>query len=123
MALVLDAGALIAIERRDRATIARLVRAHEDAEPVLTSAAVVAQVIRNRSRQVTLERVLAGVDERPLDRDAARLVGHLLALSRTSDVVDAALALVASPGDEVLTSDPGDLRALLPKRTVKITTV
>ncbi len=123
MALILDVGAFIAIERRNRATIARLVRAHEDAEPVLTSAAVVAQVVRNRARQVTLERVLAGVDEQPLDSEAARRVGQLLASSRTSDVVDAALALLAFPGDELLTSDPADLRALLPKRSVKITSV
>lgn len=123
MALVLDAGALIAIERRERATIARLVRAHEDAEPVLTSAAVVAQVIRNRARQVTLERVLAGIDVQPLDSEAARRVGHLLASSRTSDVVDAALALLAAPGDEVMTSDPKDLRTLLPRRSIKITSV
>lgn len=123
MALVLDAGALIAIERRERATIARLVRAHEEAEPVVTSAAVVAQVIRNRARQVTLERILAGVDEKPLDSEAARRVGHLLASSRTSDVVDGALALLASPGDEVLTSDPKDLRTLLPKRTIRVTSV
>ena len=123
MALVLDAGALIAVERRERATIARLVRAHENAEPVVTSAAVVAQVIRNRGRQVTLERVLAGIEEEPLDSEAARRVGHLLASSRTSDVVDAALALLAAPGDEVLTSDPKDLRTLLPKRSIKITSV
>ena len=123
MTLVLDAGALIAIERRERATIARLVRAHEEAEPVRTSAAVVAQVIRNRARQVTLERVLAGIEEEPLDSEAARLVGHLLASSGTSDVVDAALALLAAPGDEVMTSDPKDLRTLLPKRSIKITSV
>ncbi len=123
MALVLDAGALIAIERRDRSTIARLVRAHEEAEPVLTSAAVVAQVIRNRARQVSLERVLAGVDERSFDSALARRVGPLLASSGTSDVVDAALALLAGPGDEILTSDPIDLRNLLPKRSVKITAV
>jgi predicted nucleic acid-binding protein len=123
MALVLDAGAFIAIERRDRAVIARLVRAHEDGEPVVTSAAVVAQVLRNRARQVTLERVLTGIDELPLDSDAARRVGQLLASSRTSDVVDAALALLAQHGDEVMTSDPKDLRTLLPKRSVKITSV
>ena len=123
MALVLDAGALIAIERRDRTTIARLVRAHENAEPVVTSAAVVAQVIRNRGRQVTLERVLAGIEEEPLDSDAARRVGHLLASSRTSDVVDAALAVLAAPGDEVMTSDPKDLRTLLLQRSIKITSV
>jgi predicted nucleic acid-binding protein len=123
MALVLDAGALIAIERRDRATIARLVRAYEEAEPVVTSSAVVAQVIRNRARQVTLERVLAGIDERPFDRDVARQVGEVLALSKTSDVVDAALSLLAGPGDEVLTSDPKDLRTVIPRRSVKVTVV
>lgn len=122
MALILDAGALIAIERRERSTIARLVRAHEDAEPVLTSAAVVAQVVRNRARQVTLERVLAGIDERPLDSEAARRIGHLLASTRTSDVVDAAVAVLAVPGDEVMTSDPRDLRTLLPRRSITITT-
>jgi predicted nucleic acid-binding protein len=123
MTLVLDAGALIAVERRDRSAIARLVRAHEEAEPVITSAAVVAQVIRDRSRQVTLERVLLGVEERPLDSAAARQIGQLLGKSRTSDVVDAAVALLATPGDEVLTSDPRDLRRLLPGRSVTVTTV
>jgi predicted nucleic acid-binding protein len=123
MALVLDAGALIAIERRDRATIARLVRAHEEAEPVVTTAVVVAQVIRKRARQVTLERVLAGVEEFSFDSEVARRVGQLLSSSGTSDVVDAAVALLASPGDEVLTSDVSDLRLLLPKRSVKLTAI
>lgn len=123
MALILDAGALIAIERRDRATIARLVRAHEDIEPVLTSAAVVAQVIRNPARQETLQRVLAGIKEFPLDSKEARQIGKLLAATRTSDVVDAAVARIASPGDEILTSDPKDLRTLRPSRSIKITVV
>ncbi len=123
MALVLDAGALIAIERRDRVIIARLVRAHEDGEPVLTSASVVAQVIRNRARQVTLERVLLGVQEIALDSEEARHIGTLLAGTRSSDVVDAAVARIASPGDEILTSDPKDLRALCPLRSIKITAV
>jgi predicted nucleic acid-binding protein len=123
MALVLDAGALIAIERRDRATIARLVRAHEEAEPVVTTAVVVAQVIRKRARQVTLERVLAGVEEFSFDSEVALRVGQLLSSSGTSDVVDAAVALLASPGDEVLTSDVSDLRLLLPKRSVKLTAI
>jgi predicted nucleic acid-binding protein len=123
MTLVLDAGALIAIERRDRTTFARLVRAHHEAEPVVTSAAAVAQVIRNRARQVTLERVLSGVEELPLDSQAARSIGTLLASTRTTDVVDAAVALLASPGDELLTSDPLDFRALVRGRSVTITAV
>ena len=123
MSLILDAGALIAIERRDRNVISRLVAAHEDGEPVRTSAAVVAQVWRNGSRQATLARLLAGIDEVPLLSDQAREIGLLLAATRSSDVVDGAVAVIARSGDEVLTSDPKDLRALLRGKRVRVATV
>lgn len=123
MSLVLDAGALIAIERRDRVVIARLVAAHEESEPVRTSAAVVAQVWRNGSRQATLARVLAGTEEVPLHSEQAREIGRLLATRRSADVVDGAVAVIAQPGDEVLTSDPKDLKALLRGKDVRVTTV
>ena len=123
VSLVLDAGALIAIERRDRNVISRLVAAHEDSEPVRTSAAVVAQVWRNGSRQATLARVLAGIEEVPLLSDQAREIGLLLAATRSADVVDGAVAVIARSGDEVLTSDPTDLRTLLRGRRVRVTTV
>ncbi len=123
MSLVLDAGALIAIERRDRGVIARLVAAHEDGEPVRTSASVVAQVWRNGSRQATLARVLAGIEEVSLLSEQARAIGRLLATTRSSDVVDGAVAVIAQPGDEVLTSDPADLKALVRGRDVRVTTV
>jgi hypothetical protein len=48
-----------------------------------------------------------GIDER-----LGRMAGELLARSRTSDVIDAALVLVAEDGDRVVTSDVGDLRTL-----------
>jgi hypothetical protein len=96
MALIFDTGAQSAIERRNRTTIARLVCAHQDAEPVLTTAAVVAQVIRNRSRQVTLERVLSGVEERPLDSESGTK-GWTSAWIGPPDVVDTAVALLAQP--------------------------
>jgi hypothetical protein len=38
--------------------------------------------------------------------------GELLARSKRSDVVDAALVLLASDGDALVTSDPQDLKAL-----------
>ena len=44
---------------------------------------------------------------------AARRCGLLLAGSATSDVVDAALALLVRRGDTVLTSDPQDIGRLL----------
>ena len=51
MALVLDAGGLIAIDRLDRAVGAMLRVAQQEKLPVRTSAAVVAQVWRNGSLQ------------------------------------------------------------------------
>lgn len=123
MALVLDAGALIAIDRGDVQVIARVARAHHRLEPVITSAAAVAQVIRDRSRQVTLERALSNMEERPIDSGTARAIGRLLASSRTADVVDAAVAVAARSGDELMTSDPSDLRTLLAGQGVTITTV
>jgi hypothetical protein len=47
------------------------------------------------------------------DESAARAAGELLAATRTSDVVDALLAVLTRDGDVLLTSDPADLRRLL----------
>lgn len=123
MALVLDAGALIAIERRDRNVIARLVAAHEAVEPVRTSAAVVAQVWRDGTRQATLARVLRGVEEVGIDSTQAREIGKLLRTTKSSDVIDAAIALIARSGDEILTSDPSDIKALVRVRRVNVVSV
>ena len=123
MALVLDSGALIAIDRHDRAMIARLVAAHEDGEAVRTSTAAVAQVWRGGARQVTLARVLQGVEEIALDGDQSRAIGALLAKTSQRDVVDAAVALVARSADEILTSDPKDIKALVKGRGVRVSLV
>jgi len=57
MAVVLDAGALIAIERRDPHLIAQLDRLSLSNVTVVTSSAVVARVLRDPARQVPLARV------------------------------------------------------------------
>lgn len=49
----------------------------------------------------------------PLDEQLGRRVGILLKQTKTSDVVDAAVALLAKDGDEILTSDVRDLRPLV----------
>jgi hypothetical protein len=41
-----------------------------------------------------------------------RRAGVLLARSGQSDAVDATVVCLAGDGDDILTSDPGDLRAL-----------
>lgn len=106
MTLVLDAGALIAIERFDRDVIALIKRERRDGRAPITHAGVVGQVWRGgRGRQANLARFLPSVEIRPLDDALGRRAGMLLGESQTSDVVDAALALLASDGDELLTTD------------------
>lgn len=112
MALILDTGALIAVERGNRIMLAQLENAQRGDVVVRTSAAAVAQAWRPGGRRVRLDRVLQAVDERSLDSDVARRVGALLVRSATVDVVDAAVIDSAAPGDEILTSDPKDLALL-----------
>jgi hypothetical protein len=59
-----------------------------------------------------LAKALAGVDVRGLDDALGRAAGELLALARKSDVIDAALVLLAQDGDHIVTSDPDDIRTL-----------
>lgn len=113
MSLLLDAGAFMAVERGDRDVIALVKRERLARRAPLTHGGVVAQVWRGGSgRQVQIARLLAGVDVRPLDEELGKKAGVLLGRSRTSDVLDAALVHLAADGDEILTSDTEDLRAL-----------
>jgi hypothetical protein len=118
VSLVLDAGALVAIDRLDRRVWASLRVAREEDTSVRTSGGVIAQVWRSGSRQANLARALAGVDVAALDHYTGRRVGELLARSKTADVVDGHVALLANPGDTVLTSDVADLRHLLRVRGI-----
>jgi hypothetical protein len=113
VSLVLDAGALLAIDRRDRQVGALLRVAQQERIPVRTSPAVVAQVWRYGARQARLARVLVGVAVPPLDLDTGKRLGVLLGTTNSSDVVDAHVASLARAGDQVLTSDLDDLRILL----------
>jgi hypothetical protein len=121
MAIVLDAGGLIAVDRQDRAVGAMLRVAQQETIPVRTSASVVAQVWRNGARQGNVARVLAGVDTAALDGSTGRSVGELLASSKTSDVVDGHVGLIVQAGDTVLTSDPNDIKKILNVRGVHAT--
>jgi len=112
VSLVLDAGALIAYERGSRTVQAFLERAHRHSEDVRTTTAVVAQTWRGDPKQARLAKLLRGVDERDLTSDQARQVGRLLRRAGTADVVDGTIVDIANDGDEILTSDPADIRAL-----------
>ena len=113
MMLILDAGAFVAAERNDRDVIALLKGAIVDDGPPVSHGGVIGQVWRGGSgRQANLARLLPGVQIVALDERAGRDAGVLLARSDRSDVIDAAVVLLASDGDEILTSDPDDLLPL-----------
>lgn len=123
MSLVLDAGALVAVDRGDRRVGAMLRAAWEAGVQVRTSAAVVGQVWRDGTRQARLARVLAGVAVRSLDDRDGRRVGAVLARTRASDVVDAHVVLDATADDQILTSDPDDIQCALDAMGVRAVVV
>ena len=119
--ITLDAGALIAVENRDRRIWATLELARRDEWQILVPAGALAQVWRDPARQALLATFLKWrrVTMTPLNADAARGAGILCGRSGTSDVVDASVAWCARQnGGRVMTSDPDDLRRLLPSLTV-----
>lgn len=112
-ALILDAGALVAVDRGDRAMMARLRVAQQHGAPLRSNAMVIAQVWRDRQgRQAVLAQLLRAVDVRAVSPQDGGQAGVLLGLTGTSDPVDATVVLLASAGDRILTSDPGDLALL-----------
>lgn len=112
-ALILDAGALLAVDRGDRAMIARLQVAQTAGLELRSNAVVLAQVWRDRrGRQVSLARLLRAVDVRAVSPGDGRDAGALLGDSGTADAIDATVVLLAAAGDRILTSDPGDLSRL-----------
>lgn len=112
-ALILDAGALVAVDRSDRAMIARLRAAQQHGLDLRSNAMVVAQVWRDRhGRQAGLAQLLRAVDVCAVSPEDGRRAGVLLGATGTSDAVDATVVLLASPGDRIVTSDPHDLAVL-----------
>jgi hypothetical protein len=113
-ALVLDAGAFVAVERGDRAMVARPRVAERSGLGLQSNGAVVAQVWSDPSdRQVQLARLLRSVDVKPVDLGLGREAGVLLARAGRGDAVDATVVAIAKAGDRIVTSDPDDISALV----------
>jgi hypothetical protein len=110
--LVLDAGALIAIDRNDRVVYEKIDKALRIGQPVRTNPNAVAQVWRDGAKQARLAKTLRLVVVDPITREDGYRAGELLGATRTRDVVDATVALLTEPGDHLYTSDPGDLQTL-----------
>jgi hypothetical protein len=104
MTLVLDAGALLALERHDRPMWRRLKAALLQNDAPATHGGIVGQVWRGRGpREALLAKALAAVDVRPLDEALGRAAGELLATAKPRDMIDAALVLLAMTA---ITSSP-----------------
>ena len=115
--IVLDAGALIALDRGDKRMIALLDRALTQNRHFRVPAGVVGQAWRDGRVQVTLARFLRSeeVEIVPLDEHLARSCGELCAATDSRDVIDASVVILARERpDPIVTSDPKDLRRLDP---------
>jgi hypothetical protein len=119
--VVLDAGAFIAVERRDR-VMTHLVRNFESARtPLVTSAGVVAQIWRGGSRrQVPIAFLLRRTEVVDITQAVAKTLGRMLGVTRTRDPIDAHVVLLARErGWPVVTSDANDLLAIDATLTVE----
>jgi predicted nucleic acid-binding protein len=116
--LVLDAGALIAVDRRSKHLQELVRRARVRGAGIVVPTVVVAQVVRSGGRHANLRRFLADPHLQfvVLDYPSALHAGTLLGESGTADVVDATVVACAQELNRcpVVTSDPSDLRKLDP---------
>ena len=115
MTLVLDTGALIAVERAQRSTLAVIEAARRQQREIVVPAGVVAQAWRGGPRQARLARFLGarGATVEALTEAGARAAGAVCGLAGTADVVDASVVVAARRhGAIVLTSDRADLEVL-----------
>ncbi len=109
---MLDAGALTALERNHRAMWVRLKDAVLSGEVPRIHGGVLGQVWRGGRRQARLSQALAGIEVLALDGDLGRAAGRLPAVAGWSDVIDAAVVLIAEDGDVIVTSDLDGLEPL-----------
>ena len=115
--IVLDAGALIALDRGDKRMIALIHRALAQGRVFRVPAGVVGQAWRDGRMQATLARFLRSkeVEIIALDEQLARSCGELCGAADSSDIIDASVVILARERrDPIVTSDPNDLRRLDP---------
>ena len=111
--IVLDSGALIALERNDRVLWSVLKLAALSSSEVVVPSTVLAQVWRGSPSQALLTRALNLCEIAPFD-SMARDVGVLCGKTESSDICDAHVAIVSSSRSAILyTSDPQDLKRLI----------
>ncbi len=116
--VVLDAGALIAIDRRSEEIQTLLKTVRRSNLLVAVPANVITQAWRDGARQALLAKFLAEPWVRvvAVDEQLAKAAGTLLAKSGHSDAVDASVVATAVKLGlrRIVTSDPGDIAAIGP---------
>jgi predicted nucleic acid-binding protein len=111
-AVVYDAGALVAAERNDRRMWAEHRVRLELGFSVAVPAPVLAQVSRS-PKQVQLRRLLSGCEVVEFEEADAHDAGRILARSKTNDIVDASVVVLAMRRRaDIVTGDEDDLSKL-----------
>lgn len=114
----------------DRAMYVRLKVAYEDGHRVLTSAAILAELLRGTSRDAEVRRVLTRIAVEPVTESTGQRAGHLIGAAdmSTRQAVDAMVAATAieqaeqaeaadrAPAVLIVTSDLPDLTKLVSGR-------
>jgi len=111
--MILDAGVFIALDNpSERGVVLALVRKMQaDGVRPATNDAALAQAWRDPARQVPMSMLAKAVTVHPFGD--ARTIGRRCADTKTSDVVDASLAVLADQlGATILTTDPQDMDRL-----------
>jgi hypothetical protein len=111
--IVLDSGALIALERDDRALWSVLKLAALSSSEIVVPSTVLAQVSRDLPSLALLSRALNLCEIATFD-NLARDIGKLCGKTNSADICDAHVAIVSSRrGDLLYTSDSQDLKRLI----------
>ncbi len=112
-AVVYGAAVLVAADRSERRAWAEHKARLELGVVPLVPTPVIAQVSRS-PQQVQLRRFLKGCEVAPLGETQAHEAGRLLALSKTSDVIDAVVVTTAVRQKvTILTREPDDTERLV----------
>jgi hypothetical protein len=105
---------LVSADRGERETILRLRRAQQAGLDLRSNGAVIAQVWRDPDgRQANLARLLKSVEVQAVDDRLGRQAGVLLGRAGARDAIAASVVAIATAGDRILTSDPGDISRLV----------
>lgn len=112
MGWTLDSGVLIAADRGDRRFWEFWDLPSDEGELPSVLAVVLTEVWRG-ARNANLARALRGCEIDPVDEELAKAAGVLCGRAGTDDPIDAlVVASAARRGDDIVTTDPEDLRAL-----------